>query len=250
VPRQRITTGRPAHSRLLGVLIALPLTQSPAAWAVEPAEPPADLTEPPADLTEPPADLTEPPTEPAAEAPQPPAELPKPPRVDGPYLGAIAYAPASFVRVRDLDTSGLFPGIGGSVRIGESVLPWLTVGLEVTGSLAYHNGQRLGQGALIVDFGLLPVPRIPLSIHLGFGVGGGAVRQKGVEGRSGFGGAVFKGAVRYDIFPLAARKRPRRGGGFSLGPELGWIGFTPAVAGRPMSNTIYLGLGAGFYFGS
>mgnify|MGYP002140834198 CR=1 FL=1 len=35
-----------------------------------------------------------------------------------------------------------------------------------------------------------------------------------------------------------------------LGPELGWLGFTPAAAGRPMSNTIYIGLFMGFYFGS
>ncbi len=28
------------------------------------------------------------------------------------------------------------------------------------------------------------------------------------------------------------------------------LGFTPAAKGRPMSNTIYLGLFMGFYFGS
>ncbi|MCA9661146.1 MAG: hypothetical protein KC486_22585, partial [Myxococcales bacterium] len=83
-----------------------------------------------------------------------------------------------------------------------------------------------------------------------FGVGGGAVREDGVEGRSGFGGAAFKAAARYEFFPLAKRLRPRRGGGFGLGPELGWIGFTPAAAGRPMSNTLYLGLATTYYFGS
>ncbi len=129
----------------------------------------------------------------------------------------------------------------------------MTIGLEVAGSYALRAAdprQRLWQGAVLIDFGFLPVPRIPLSLHVGFGAGGGAVRQAGRSARSGFGGAAFTGAVRYEIFPLAARKRPRRGGGFSLGPELGWLGFTPAAKGRPMSNTVYIGLFMGFYFGT
>jgi hypothetical protein len=71
-----------------------------------------------------------------------------------------------------------------------------------------------------------------------------------LKARSGFGGAVFTGAVRYEIFPLAARKRPRRGGGFSARPRARLDRLHPAAAGRPMSNTIYVGLFMGFYFGS
>lgn len=243
--------------------VAAPAADAPPTSAADDAADPAAPPAPASVADEAPA---APPTAPANEAdeaadetpPAPANEEPPatnallvlPPRVDGPYVGGMIYAPGAFVRVRDLETPGVFPGVGGSLRAGEAVLRWLTIGVEITGTLAYQGDQRLGQGALIVDFGFLPLPRLPLSLHAGFGVGGGAVRQQGIAGRSGFGGAVFKGAVRYDFFPFAAKKRPRRGGGFGLGPELGWIGFTPAAAGRPMSNTVYLGLGMGFFFGS
>ena len=159
----------------------------------------------------------------------------------------------SFARVNNFPTPNPFSGTTGGLRFGQAVFPWMTIGMQVAGTFAYRLAdprQRLFQGAAIVDFGFLPVPRIPLSLRVGFGAGGGAVREAGIAARSGFGGAVFTGSVRYEIFPLAARKRPKRGGGFALGPELGWVGFTPAAKGRPMSNTVYLGLFMGFYFGS
>ena len=159
-----------------------------------------------------------------------------------------------FARVNGLDTPQPFGGFGGSIRLGEALFPWMTLGIQVVGNLAYtrHEGarQRLGQGAFLVEAGFLPVPRIPFSIRAGLGIGGGAVREQGVEGRSGFGGAVFFAALRHEFFPLAARLRPSRGGGWSIGPEVGWIGQTPAAPGRPMANTLYLGLWTGFYFGS
>jgi hypothetical protein len=177
----------------------------------------------------------------------------RPPRVDGPYIGGTIAGGPSFARVNGFPTPDPFGGGTASLRFGEAVFRWMTIGLQVTGSWAYRFAdprQRLLQGAALVDIGFLPVPRIPLSLRVGFGAGGGAVREAGVTARSGFGGAVFTAAVRYEVFPLAERKRPRRGGGFSVGPELGWIGFTPAAKGRPMSNTVYLGLYLGFAFGS
>ncbi len=177
----------------------------------------------------------------------------KPPRIDGPYIGGTIAAGGSFMRVNNFPTPDPLSGATASLRFGQAIYRWMTIGLAVTGSFARRPAdpsQRLLQGAVLVDFGFLPVPRIPLSLRVGFGAGGGAMRQADRSARSGFGGAVFTGAVRYEIFPLAARKRPRRGGGFSLGPELGWLGFTPAAKGRPMSNTVYIGLFMGFYFGS
>ena len=176
--------------------------------------------------------------------------LPSPPRVDGIYVGLTAYLPLSFARVRNLETPGVYVGPGGSFRAGEVVYPWMTIGIELTGELAYQSNQRMGQGAFLVDIGFLPVPKRPLSLHVGLGIGGGAIREDGVEGRKGYGGAAFKAAARYEFFPLAKTFRAKRGGGFGLGPEVGWLGFTPAAAGRPMSNTVYLGLTTTYYFGS
>lgn len=187
---------------------------------------------------------------PADSAPPPPS----PPRIDGPYVGAILLAGATLARVNDLDTGGAFTAFGGSLRFGEMVLPWLGLGLQLggTGAVRSQDGARqtLGQGLLAVDLSFVPAPkRLPLTLRGSFGFGGGAVRQAGVPDRAGFGGAMFGAAVRYEWFPWAKVRRPYKGGGFALGPELGWIGFTPAGKGRPMSNTIYLALALGFYFG-
>lgn len=192
----------------------------------------------------------------AAETPPParPASE-KPPRVDGTYVGGTLGPGISFARVNDFPTPNPFVGGGATLRVGEVIYPWLSIGVEISGNLAYRSAdprQRLLQGAFLVDFGFYPAAKkqIPLSLRAGFGAGGGAVREARRTDRSGFGGAVFTAAVRYEFFPGAAKRRPTRGGGFSIGPELGWIGFMPAAKGRPMSHTVYLGLYVGFYFGS
>ena len=191
----------------------------------------------------------------AAEPPSPAPAVsdpdPRPPRIDGAYLGFDVHG--NLVHVRAEDVEGVFGGGGGSLRAGEVVLPWLTIGLHVHGSVSLRETaaglQRHGQGALLVEFGFLPVPRIPLSLRAGFGIGGGAVTGGSLESRAGFGGAVFQGSIRYELFPGARRYRPRRGGGFGLGPELGWIGTMPAAPGRPMTNLVHLSLMGIWYFG-
>jgi hypothetical protein len=178
----------------------------------------------------------------------------KPPRIDGPYLGGVLGGGLSLVRVNGLDT-GPFTSFGGALRFGEYMLPWLGIGLSIGGTGGVRSAesarQTLGAGQLAVEFSFVPAPRkIDLQLRTSFGFGGGAVREEGRSGRSGFGGAVFGAAARYEWFPWAAKRRAYRGGGFGLGPELGWIGFTPAAKGRPMSNTIYLAIATTFYFGS
>ncbi len=177
-----------------------------------------------------------------------------PPRVDGGYLHIIALGGLTWTRVQRFDTPKPLGGFGGGLRVGEAVLPWMTLGLQLVGSLGYgvHRGalQRVGQGALLIDIGVLPIPKIPLSFRFGLGVGGGAVREENVGGRSGYGGAAFSGAIRYEFFPRAYRYRPNRGGGWMIAPEIGWLGLPPAAKGRPMANTLYVGFVFGFYFGS
>ncbi len=183
---------------------------------------------------------------------------PVPPRIDGAYLGASIYGIATWARVNGIDAQGSpFAGFGGYARVGQMVLPWLGLGISLGGELGYRSEremmglrQRLGMGQLTVDGTFVPVPKIPFSLRTSFGFGGGAVRQAGKSGRSGFGGALFSAAVRYEWFPFAKRFRPTRGGGFGVGPELGWIGATPAAKGRPMANVLYVGLSTTIYFGS
>lgn len=190
---------------------------------------------------------------PAPETPAP-AAAPTPPRVDGAYVGVLAWGSAAFARVDALDTPEPFVGPGGALRAGDVVFPWFAVGVALAGKGGFAGSQdpaqRMGWGGILVELGFFPVPRIPFSIRTGFGFGAGAVLRYGSTRRFGFGGALFEGAVRYEWFPLASRKRPRRGGGWAIGPELGWIGHTPAGRGRPMVNTVFAGLWTGFYFGS
>ncbi|MCX4245572.1 hypothetical protein [Paraliomyxa miuraensis] len=218
------------------------------------AEPePTSTTPEPASAEPEPASAT---SEPASATSDAAAPAPRPPRIDGPYLGATMFGGLGLLRVNDFDTPGPFSVAGATASVGQMVFPWLGLGLHGGGSGGVRSAdgarQRLGQGHLGVEFKFVPLPkRLPLlSLRTSFGFGGGAVRQEGIAQRSGFGGAQFSGAVRYELFPWAARRRPYRGGGFGLGPELGWVGFTPAAAGRPMSNVVYLALTTTFYFGS
>ncbi|MCR9165445.1 MAG: hypothetical protein ACE37F_11895 [Nannocystaceae bacterium] len=178
-----------------------------------------------------------------------------PPRLSGPYLGLSLMGTVTGARVNRFGTDAPFAGGGGFLRFGQFVLPWFGLGLSVggTGGVASDQGARqsLGQGGLLVDFEFVPAPRRVrgLSLRTSFGFGGGAITEEGLQGRSGYGGALFGAGVRYAFFPGIERYRSTKAGGFGIGPELGWLGFTPAAAGRPMSNTFYAGLSLAFYFG-
>jgi hypothetical protein len=174
----------------------------------------------------------------------------RPPRFDGPYLGVLAIGTANFAKVIDLRTPAPLLGAGGFLQAGDAVFPWMSIGIAAGGQAGWIGKQQMFQGALLVEFGFVPVKRYPLSIRTGFGFGGGAVTEQGIARRFGYGGALFKGSQRYEFVPLAERKRPDRGGGWAIGPELGWLGATPAGKGQPFVNTILLGLSTSFYFGS
>ncbi len=178
------------------------------------------------------------------------AEMPRPPRVDGPFLGGMVSGTMSFPRVLDLDTPDPLTGFHIMIRTGQEVLPWLTLGIEGGGGVAYVGDQNLRHGGFLVEAGFLPVPRIPFSIRTGFGFGAGYVRDTAVPNkRFGYGGAMFKGGIRYEFFPVANRKRLTRGGGWAIGPELAWLGNTPTQPDGPMNHTILLGLHTAFYWG-
>lgn len=173
------------------------------------------------------------------------------PRVDGAYFGATFAFDLSFTSVLDLETPDPFLTGLGLVQVGQSVLPWLYLGVTAGGGGgSTANGQLTYHGGFVVSGGLYPVPKYPFSVRLGLGFGAGAVTDPDETARFGFGGAIFQGAVRYEFFPLAKTLRPRRGGGWAIGPELGWLGYTPAAAGQPFTNNVYLGISTGFYFGT
>lgn len=213
---------------------------------------PSEASEPAEDeeSSEPAEEESSEPAEEESSEPEPSATPIRPPRVDGPYFGALLFGGASFARVLSFDLDAPLVGGGGFLQAGDAVLKWLSLGIAVGGQTGVSGNRRLAEGALLVEVAFIPMQRYPLSIRTGFGFGGGRVIDRQTGERPGFGGALFKGTLRYEFFPLAAKKRPDRGGGWAIGPELGWLGATPAAPGQPFVHTILLGVSTSLYFGS
>jgi hypothetical protein len=192
-------------------------------------------------------------TEPEASA-EPPAlaAIPvRPPRISGTYLGMSIWPGMSWAYSPNLaiDQSRVIPGGGGALHLGQAVFPWMTLGIDASGGFYFTRDTLFMEGGLLVELGFYPVPRYPFSLRGGFGFGAGLILDDRVDNRGGVGGARFMGALRYEFFPKAERKRPDKAGGWTVGPELAWRGFPPAGKDRPMSHTILLGLYFGFYWG-
>jgi hypothetical protein len=242
--RRRLNDARSVHAlriaarrrcRLLGVALMLAGGSARAAAPVEGT-----------------AELSSEATEPAATEPEPLARTERTPRISGTYFGmtlwpglAWAYSP----NLDDIDQSGVIAGGGGALRLGQAVFPWMTIGLDASGGFYWNRHAFFTKGGLLVELGFYPVPRYPLSLRGGFGFGAGLILDDRADEKGGVGGPRFMGSVRYEFFPHAERKRPRKPGGWVVGPEIGWRGFTPAAKGRPMSNTILLGVWFGYYWG-
>jgi hypothetical protein len=189
----------------------------------------------------------EPDPEPAAT----PGKLRKPPRISGTYLGMAVWPAITWVYSPNLEVDQRSPlgGGGGALRLGQAVFPWLTIGVDAGGAFVWNRDRFFMKGGLLIDFGFYPVPKYPLSIHAGFGFGAGLVLDDRVAQKGGVGGPQFTGALRYEFFPGAAIRRPTKAGGWAVGPELAWRGFTPAGKGKPMSNSIVLGIWFAYYWG-
>jgi hypothetical protein len=193
--------------------------------------------------------------EPAEPAPnQAPTEATSsepPPRISGTYLGMTIWPGLSWAHSPNLtvDHSMTLSGGGGALRLGQAVFPWMTIGVDASGGFYFGQHTFFMKGGLLIELGFYPMPRYPFSFRGGFGFGAGLITDDRTDDRGGVGGPRFMGSVRYEFFPRAERTRPRRAGGWVLGPELGWRGFTPAAKGRPMSNTLLLGIWFGHYWG-
>ncbi|PRP95181.1 hypothetical protein ENSA7_74950 [Enhygromyxa salina] len=175
----------------------------------------------------------------------------QPPRISGTYFGMTIWPALSWAYSPNLvvEHSMALPGGGGSLRLGQAVFPWMTIGLDASGGFYFGQHTFFMKGGLLVELGFYPMPRYPFSFRGGFGFGAGLITDDRTDDRGGVGGPLFMGSVRYEFFPNAERTRPRRPGGWVVGPELGWRGFTPAAKGRPMSNTLLLGIWFGYYWG-
>lgn len=228
------------------LVLALARSASAAGPEARPSEPaPPPIEPPPEGPAAAPVNAPEPEPEPAEPARE------RTPRISGTYLGMTLWPALSWAYSPnlDIDQSAVIPGGGGAMRLGQAVFPWLTIGLDASGGFYFNRNTFFTKGGLLIELGFYPVPRYPFSIRTGFGFGAGLILDDRSEDKGGVGGPRFMGSVRYEFFPKAERKRPTKPGGWVVGPELGWRGFTPAAKGRPMSNTILLGIWFGYYWG-
>jgi hypothetical protein len=198
------------------------------------------------------------PGESAAQADEPTTTKPaseRTPRISGTYFGMTVWPGLAWASSpnQEVDQSAPIPGGGGALRLGQAVFPWMTIGLDASGGFYFDRHRFFTKGGLLVELGFYPVPRYPFSIRGGFGFGAGLLLDDRAEVKGGVGGPRFMGAVRYEFFPGAERKRPRKPGGWVVGPELGWRGFTPAAGlggkVKSMSNLVMLGIWFGYYWG-
>jgi hypothetical protein len=173
------------------------------------------------------------------------------PRISGTYFGMTVWPGLSWAYSPNLeiDQRHVIPGGGGALRVGQAVFPWMTLGIDASGGFYFNRDTFFTNGGLLVELGFYPNPSLPFSFRTGFGFGVGLILDDRVANKGGVGGPQFMGGVRYEFFPNVARYRARRPGGWAVGPELAWRGFTPAAKNTPMSNTILLGLWFGFYWG-
>ena len=247
-------------------MLAGPAFASPEPDEAQPSDAQAEPPAPDADESEspepPPPDIDEDPAPPVSDedgeateldADAPAGERLEPPRISGVYLGMTIWPALSwaFSPNLEIDQSAVLPGGGGALRLGQAVFPWLTIGVDASGGFYFNRDTFFTKGGLLIEFGFYPVPRYPFSFRAGFGFGAGLIIDDRSEDFGGVGGPRFMGSIRYEFFPQAERKRPKRPGGWVVGPELGWRGFTPAGANpnRPMSNTLLLGIWFGYYWG-
>jgi hypothetical protein len=216
------------------------------------------LAAPPTEADAPVEARVEGPAEPSAEANEPTTEAQpvqeRTPRISGTYLGMTIWPGLAWAHSpnQEVDQSAPMAGGGGALRLGQAVFPWMTIGLDASGGFFFDRHRFFTKGGLLVELGFYPIPRYPFSIRGGFGFGIGLLLDDRAPEKGGVGGPRFMGSVRYEFFPGAERKRPRKPGGWVVGPELGWRGFTPAGPGakdRPSSNMVMLGIWFGYYWG-
>ena len=167
----------------------------------------------------------------------------KPPRLSGPYLGLSLMGTVTGARVNRFGTDTPFAGGGGFLRFGQFVLPWFGLGLSVggTGASPRTRAPAMSLSARAVcssTSSSSPHPSASRASASAPASASVAERSPKKASRAAAATAVpLRRRHPLRLLPRRQRYRATKAGGFGIGPELGWLGFTPAAGRRPMSNT-------------
>ena len=143
-------------------------------------------------------------------------------------------------------SAGTWTGGGGVLRLGEEVVPGLTLGLAFGGGSGAGSSDRfdLGVGGFVVQVGWRPFEAYPeLQVLAATGLGGGSLTPKGDDGVEGAAaGALHQVGLTYEI----DLGDPH---GVALGPALQWSVVPPSEGAEAWISAITLGLEVVWYAG-
>lgn len=148
----------------------------------------------------------------------------------------------------DGDDAGSFFGTGGQLRLGEEVIPGLTIGLELGGGGGAGSDDRydLSVGGFLLQVGWRPMGSRPgLVLLAGTGLGGGGLTPKGDDGLEGDGGGAFHQLGFLYEFAFTGEDQD----GWRVAPSVRWL-LVPSAGPEGVGiNTFAVGLETVWYAG-
>lgn len=166
---------------------------------------------------------------PAAGAAQ---ELVAPGPHQGYYIALGVYGVGDLNRDDDRGWYDPWPGVGGSLRLGEALTDWIDLGLGVGVNAAFEERWVATIGHVSLEAQLRPRDELFFRLSVGFGFADFTRRQQGIDKPLGRIGGSYGLAVGWDFFV------PRQGGS-------GGLAVTPVVWFEAGPSDTFTTLGAG-----
>ncbi|MCK9463317.1 MAG: hypothetical protein M0R80_27165 [Proteobacteria bacterium] len=169
-------------------------------------------------------------------------EPPKPRQ--GYYFSLGAVGSIAGHDVVDRGWMGPWPGVGGELRVGQAILPWLDLGISAAVVGTFEERWTAVHGRLSIEAQIRPVAPLAIRLYGGFGVTDPYRRAHGAEKLIGRVGGTYGVAVGWDFFPA---HDPRRSGGFAVTPFVWFEGspdpnFATVTGGIGIEITFWTGL--------
>jgi len=139
--------------------------------------------------------------------------MPPAPR-QGYYISLGAYGVVGGSHDRVDGWLGAMAGPGGSLRLGESLLPWLDLGIGFAAAGLYDQQYVSLVGHVSFEVQLRPIDPLFARVSVGFGFTDFTRREKGIDKPLGRIGGSYGIAVGWDLFP----GDQRGSGGFAITP--------------------------------
>jgi hypothetical protein len=170
--------------------------------------------------------------------------LEKPRPRQGYYFSLGGFGALSGHDARHLGWLGPWPAVGGQLRTGQAILPWLDIGLDIGVTPSFDKQYLAMLYRLAIEAQFRPIEPLFIRIYGGFGATDVSRRIQGIEKIIGRVGGTYGAAVGWELYP---GHDPRRSGGFAVAPYL-WFeaspdpGFATLMGGVGIEITWWTGL--------